>query len=114
MMPAPAPGVLVFCQGKGVLSRGIRVVQHIAGDMDWQDNHVAIVDRPTPGGGGWYVIQAEASGVTDTMTLVELAARGTFTLVPPPAGTHVFDMLDFARAQVGDEYGFPTDASILV
>jgi hypothetical protein len=73
-------------------------------------NHVFILDRFE--GGVWYVIQAEIKGVTKTRSLAEVAPGGEFVIVPPPKGARDFDILDFARHQVGSKYGWYTIASI--
>ena len=104
------PGDLVFCHSSGMIGRGIRIAQWIAGDRCVY-NHVAIVDRQAPGG-DWYVIQAEAAGVTDDKLLSTITPGGYHEIVPPPEHVNPDDILDFARAQVGDPYGFLTDASI--
>lgn len=107
------PGTLVFCHSKGQIGFGIRLVQRIARDPQWETNHVAILDRQDPAG-QWYVIQAEARGVTNDKRLDDITPGGYYVLLDPPPGVDVKGMLNFARNQVGTEYGFLTIVSILV
>lgn len=68
----------------------------------------------------WGVIQAEGSGVTGTRSdgslyeakrLSTVAPGGFYTLLSLPPGVNRATTLAFARAQVGDRYGYLTDAS---
>jgi hypothetical protein len=114
------PGTLVFCHSAGMIGGGIRLVQHIAGDDEWEVNHVAVLDRLIDG--EWWVIQADAHGVTGSRNdgttfhprkLSEVAPGGWYVLVDPPPGTDVETGLAWLRGEVGDEYGFLVIASIL-
>lgn len=118
--PAPQPGDLVFCHSTGFVGGGIRLIEKFR--RDWAKtneaggakyNHVAILDEPL-NATDWSIIQAEASGVTDTGWLSDVAPGGSYTIVPLPDGVNRERVLAFARAQVGYRYGWLTDASILV
>lgn len=63
-------------------------------------NHVAILDRFEDG--EWYVIQAEARGVTNFRKLSEVG--DSYQVVPCPAAAPL--VLEFARGEVGRKYGF--------
>jgi len=107
----PEAGDLVFCHSKGIISRAIRVAQRLRStpeDARW--NHVAILDRLEDN--GWYVIQAEAKGVTSNRMLKDVAPGGKMQIVSCPATVSRKKILDFARSQISDPYGFITILSI--
>ena len=107
-------GDLVFCHSKGLVGKGIRLAEWIRfrrGDMY---NHVAIVDTQVPGSDDWFVIQAEARGVTNLGRLSSIAPGGDYIVLPLPAGCDASKVIEFASDQVGRSYGFLTIASILV
>lgn len=99
------PGTLVFAHSNQFIGRVIRWGERLR----WHGNgaffnHVAIVDRVVDG--VVYVIQAEASGVTDDKALGTVAPDGKLSLVELPAGVDRDKVLEFARAQVGSHYGY--------
>lgn len=113
-------GMLVYCHSSGVIGSAIRLVQHLANDVDYQWNHVAILDKKV--GNRWYVIQAEAHGVTGTRSdgteylsrpLSTVAGDGYYEVREVPDGVDPAKVLEFARSQVGEHYGFITIASIV-
>jgi len=106
------PGDLVFCHSKGIIGRAIRVAQRLRNspeDAMW--NHVAIIDKRDKFG-NYYVIQAEAKGVTNNKQLGSIAPGGRFKIVPFPATADRAKFLTFARSQVSDPYGYLTILSI--
>lgn len=110
----PRCGDLVFCHSKGIVGRAIRLGERLrfrSGDFY---NHVAVLDRPTPDGKDWYVIQAEARGVTSDKLLSSVSPGGSHIIVRPPASVNAADQMEFVRAQVGQEYGFLTILSIAI
>jgi len=99
------PGDLVLCHSKGILGRAIRVAERRLQDSRFSEwNHIAILDRCVDG--EWYVIQAEASGVTGDKKLTSVAPGGRYEVIPLPAGADREKLLTFARAQVGDAYSW--------
>lgn len=114
-------GMPVYCISSGAVSKAIRWVQFFAGDSDWRINHVAILDKKVDG--EWHVIQAEAHGVTGTRSdgteylsrpLSSVAGNGTFEIRRLPLSCDPQKVLEFARSQVGEHYGFVTIASIVL
>jgi hypothetical protein len=104
-------GDVVFCHTSGVIGKAIRFGEAIDGKKQsafW--NHVAILDRQMPDG-DWSVIQAEAHGVTSTGRLSNIAPGGKYEIVKLPIAISRPLFLEFARAQVGAEYGVLTIAS---
>ena len=105
-----APGDLVFCHSKGIVSLAIRWAERLRWRHASQWNHVAIIDRVVDG--KTYVIQAEGKGVTNIRTLDEVAPGGSYIIVRPPQSVDVESLLHFARKQVGAQYGFLTIAAV--
>lgn len=100
-------GDLVFCTSKGLIGASIRWAQRREfSEIYSQYNHVAILDRGVDG--EWYVIQAEASGVTNDKKLDSVAPGGKYKVVSLPGGVDRAKFLEFARSQVGSSYGFTT------
>lgn len=100
-------GDLVLCHSKGIIGRSIRWAQRNLennGYSEW--NHVAVLDRQV--GGEWYVIQAEAAGVTDNKPLSSVAPGGKYEVCPLPGEIDENLFLHFVRSQVGSKYGFLT------
>lgn len=100
----PQPGTLVFAHSNGVIGRLIRFGERLRWSHGSFFNHVAIVDRIVDGVP--YIIQAEASGVTNDKTLESVAPGGKYVLIPLPNGVDVEKVLSFARGEVGSRYGY--------
>lgn len=101
------PGDLVFCTSKGIIGSAIRWAQRKEiGEVYAKYNHVAIIDREE--NGEWYVIQAEAAGVTNDKKLTSVAPGGKYKVVELPADLDADQFLEFARSQVGSAYGYST------
>ena len=99
------PGDLVFCTSKGIIGSAIRWAQRKdIGEIYAKYNHVAILDREE--NGEWYVIQAEAAGVTNDKKLTSVAPGGKYRVVALPESVDVDKFLEFARSQVGSAYGY--------
>ena len=99
------PGDLVFCTSKGIIGSAIRWAQRKdIGEVYAKYNHVAILDREE--NGEWYVIQAEAAGVTNDKKLTSVAPGGKYRVVALPESVDVDKFLEFARSQVGSAYGY--------
>jgi hypothetical protein len=110
-------GDLVFCHSKGLVGKGIRLAEWLRFRKGDKWNHVAIIDRPVVDGRpdyDWYVIQAEAHGVTNTGKLSTIAPGGDYIVLPLPRAADAAKVIEFATAQVGRRYGFVTIVSILV
>jgi len=105
-------GDVGFAHTTGIMGRAIRFGEWIRGRSHastW--NHAFILDRPTENG-DWYIIQAEAKGVTNDKLLSQVAPGGTYQVVPCPSNPA--DLLVFARAQVGAKYGIVTILSCVL
>lgn len=99
------PGDLVFCTSKGIIGSAIRWAQRKdIGEVFAKYNHVAILDREE--NGEWYVIQAEAAGVTNDKKLTSVAPGGQYRVVELPDTIDADKFLEFARSQVGSAYGY--------
>jgi hypothetical protein len=99
------PGNLVLCHSAGILGAAIRIAERRLQDSRYAEwNHVAVLDRFVDG--EWYVIQAEASGVTDDKKLSSVAPGGNYQIIPLPIGADRMKLLKFVRAQVGDKYSW--------
>jgi len=98
-------GDLVLCHSTGILGRAIRIAEKRLQNSQFSEwNHIAILDREVDG--EWYVIQAEAHGVTNDKKLSSVAPGGRYEVITLPAGVDVDKVLTFARAQVGDAYSW--------
>ena len=108
------PGDIVLCHSSGIIGKAIRSGERLHGDRnDAQWNHAALI-KESNGKGDYYVIQAEAKGVTDCHLLSEIAPGGRFQVVALPEDVLAEDVLHFAKSQVGAKYGFLTIASIVM
>ena len=107
----PAEGDLVFAHTNGLMGRAIRLGEVIRWKRGSLWNHVAIIDRIE--GDEVYVIQAEPRGVTDNKKLDEVAPSGRLVLIEPPLGVDKLQILEFARQQVGQHYGFVSILAVI-
>lgn len=99
------PGDVVLCHSSGLIGSAIRWAQRRDySEVFSQYNHVAILDRCE--NGVWYIIQAEAAGVTMDKALDSVAPGGTYRIIELPNSVHRDEFLEFARSQVGARYGF--------
>lgn len=104
-------GDLVFAHSRGVIGKAIRFGEFIRGGSKGSKwNHVAILDRQDENG-NWYIIQAEAKGVTNDKLLSSIAPGGHYEIVPCPVNPAY--LLAFARPQVGAKYGIITIVSCI-
>lgn len=106
----PQPGDVGFAHTHGTMGKLIRIGQALKGKRGSEFNHAFIIDRVV--GGECYVIQATLRGVTDTAKLSEVAPGGRCVTFAPPLGTSRKQIVTFARAQVGIEYGMWTIIAI--
>ena len=107
-------GDLIFAHSKGIIGKAIRFGELFRGGSKGSKwNHVAILDRPTDNG-DWYIIQAEAKGVTNDKLLSSIAPGGHYEVVPLPLTVQHKDVLEFARGQVGAKYGIITILSCVL
>lgn len=100
----PEAGMLVFAHSNQFIGRVIRFGERLRWHSGAFYNHVAIIDRVVDGVA--YVIQAEASGVTNDKRLDSVAPDGEYVLVPLPDGVNAEKVLAFARQEVGSHYGW--------
>lgn len=101
----------MFAHGKGFISWAIRFMQAFRSpkiDANW--NHVAILARQVDG--EWWVYQAEGKGVVYA-PLTHVAPGGHYKVMPCPSSANAAMVVEFARSQVGIQYGFLTIASIV-
>lgn len=108
-----APGSIVLCHSRGIISALIRFgqwIRHPRRTRFYEWNHVGILNHQTSDG-DWVVIEATARGVTSGY-LSTIAPGGRYEVVALPLGVDAAKVLAFARAQVGVRYGFVTIASI--
>jgi len=99
------PGNIVLCHSAGILGGAIRIAERRLQDRRYAEwNHVAVLDRQVDG--EWYIIQAEASGVTCDKKLDSVAPGGNYEIIPLPIGADRTKFLKFVRAQVGDKYSW--------
>ena len=97
-------GDLVFAHSTGIIGKAIRFAERIRGKGGDNWNHVAVLYRKTDG--VWYIIQAEAKGVTKDKTLDSVAPGGSYEVVPLPGEVERLSFYDFCLSQVGAKYGF--------
>jgi len=108
---APYPGAIGFAHGKGIIPWAIRLGERLrfrSGDF-WSHAFIVAGDGPDP-----LIIQAEAHGVTDDKPLSTVAPGGSYEIVPLPKGCDPAKVLEFARSQVGQQYGWLSIASVVV
>lgn len=98
-------GDLVFCTSKGILGRAIRFAQKHDNEVDWKRNHVAVLSHQDEAG-NWYVIQAEAKGVTNDKLLESVAPGGSYEVVELPIAVFRVNFLEFLNSQVGSSYSW--------
>lgn len=98
------PGDLVFAHSKNLIGRVIRFGEWLRFRPGSKWNHVAIVSKIE--NGKTFIIQAEASGVTNDKELDTIAPGGQYLVVEPPQGVDKDQLLEFANAQVGSKYGW--------
>jgi len=103
------PGDIGFARTTGIMGRLIRLGEWLKFRKS-TFNHQFILDREVDG--VWYVIQATLRGITDSATLDSVARSGTYVTMPPPDEVDRARVLQFARAQVGLEYGYWTILAI--
>ena len=103
------PGDVVFMQTKGIIGKAIRIAQRRLLEHRYAHwNHVGILHEKQANG-DWTVIQAQPKGITDHGLLSEMAGE-KYEIIALPSYVSPDDVLAFAKAQVGKEYGF---ASVL-
>ena len=98
-------GDLVFAHSTGVIGKAIRFAERIRGKGGGNWNHVAILSHQVDG--VWYVIQAEAKGVTNDKPLDTVAPGGHYEIVSlSDATVDRFSFYEFISSQVGAKYGY--------
>ena len=102
----PQPGDIGFAHSNGIMGRAIRFGERIRfGEKPSHWNHAFIVDTVERDGNEWVVtvIQAEPHGVTCDKRIETV---GEYVLLAPHPTHDRGDILTFARAHIGDRYGF--------
>lgn len=108
------PGDIGFCHSPGIIGHAIRIGEWLRFRKGSFYNHVFTLDEwHNENGGYWTVIQAEASGVTNTRTIEEASGGGPYAIAHNNGRWNTSKQLEFLRAQVGAKYGFFTIASIV-
>ena len=97
-------GDLVFAHSTGVIGKAIRFAERIRGKGGDNWNHVAVLSKQVDG--VWYIVQAEAKGVTNDKTLDSVAPGGSYKVVPLPLEVDRYSFVIFIWSQVGARYGF--------
>lgn len=97
-------GDLVFAHSTGIIGKAIRFAERIRGKGGDNWNHVAVLHYEIDG--VWYIIQAEAKGVTDNKTLVSVAPGGSYEVVRLPKEVDRLSFFTFVSSQVGAKYGY--------
>ena len=114
MSDFPKPGDIGFAHSNGIMGKAIRFGERIRwGEKPSHWNHAFVVDTvwfKDDGSAVVTVIQAEPSGVTNDK-LIETV--GEYILIEPRPGHDRNDILAFARAQVGDRYGWGSILSVI-
>ena len=77
-------------------------------------NHEFIVSDLTDVDGAPLIIQATMRGVTEDCRLDQVAPGGSYVTMPPPPECDRAKLLEFAKKQVGTEYGFLTDLAMAI
>ena len=97
-------GDLVFAHSTGIIGKAIRFAERIRGKGGYNWNHVAVLRGEIDG--VWYIIQAEAKGVTDDKTLESVAPGGSYEVVRLPKEVDRLSFFTFVSSQVGAKYGY--------
>ena len=106
------PGSIGFARTTGWMGRLIRLGEALRFKRGKEWNHVFIVSDEIAEGLGPLIIQATIRGVTDNAPLATVAPGGKFVVPPLPDGVDAAKVLEFAKAQVGQRYGFLTILAI--
>ena len=110
-MREPLPGDVIFAHGKGFIARAIQFGELLRWKRGRRWNHAAIVAEVRPG--QVRVIQAEGHGVTSTWMRSVAEVGSVVELVPCPAADWQ-RVVEFAEAQIHDDYGFLSILSIAI
>lgn len=110
---SPAPGYLVFTHGRGPIAWAIRFGEWIRFRRGDHWNHTAVIERRAASGEDWVVIEATARGVTRGL-LSTIAPGGGYEVVALPAGVEPSAVVQFARRQLGDAYGWLSIVALAV
>ena len=109
-LQVPKPGSVGVSNTRDAMGYLIRFGEAIRFKRGSHWSHAFIVSDQVSDTGSPYIIQAQMRGVTDSMTLDELP--GTYQILPMPKGVNRARALQFAKAQVGVQYGFLTILAI--
>lgn len=110
----PSPGTLVFTHSSGIIGKAIRLGERLRWRSGDFYNHAGVLsDRWCSVHNSPFVIQALGSGVTDAGCLATIAPGGSYELVAPPAGINPSTILEFAKHQLGQEYGWLSVVSVI-
>lgn len=105
-MSQPSPGSIGFCHSTNIISRAIRLGERLRfrkGDF-W--NHAFIISDEVGDNGEPLIIQAIAKGVDGSRPLSTVAPGGKYEVVALPDGVDGKKVVEFAKAQIGDAYGY--------
>lgn len=105
-------GDIVFAHGANIISKAIRFAERIRGKGGTNWNHVAVLSHQVDG--EWYVIQAEAKGVSNDKPLSSIAPGGSYEVRPFPSNCDRELFMTFVNNQVGAKYGYVSILSCIV
>ena len=103
------PGDAVFAHTRTLYGFIIRFGQALRWWKSHKWNHMAIVDEIDENGQVW-VIQMARKG--ERVRIEEVAPGGTLKILPMPRELNVEEILEYARKQIGTDYGVLTIISI--
>jgi hypothetical protein len=99
------PGYVGYVKSNGLMGKLIRFGEAISSGKG-EVNHMVVF------GNDGKVIQAEMPGVTCNATYEDVLAHDTCIVVKPPKYVRLADVVRYAEAHVGTEYGLWTDIGI--
>ena len=110
--PWPSPGSIGVAHTPDAMGVLIRFGEWIRFRRGSRWNHAFIVSDEVDSSGMPLLIQAQIRGVTDTMAIDELP--GDVFVLPTPDGVDPQRVLEFAKSQVGVEYGILTIVAVAI
>jgi hypothetical protein len=110
-MTVVSAGSIGFARTTGIMGRLIRLGEWLKFRQS-EFNHMFIVSDGVDEKGEPLIIQATIRGVTGSAPLNTVAPGGQFVILTLPAGVDPQKVLEFAKSQIGTEYGVLTILAI--